>query len=114
MAGTFVINETDDWLPASWVFDNAMEEMARHIALDNSELAQELLDARTSTSMGYFDLRQRDSLSVMLIHKAAKHSLQLIRDQGAGAFARPEFFPGYVSQLEKLCNLLERDPRLHE
>jgi hypothetical protein len=110
MAGTLVVNEYSDWLPATWVFDGALNDIASHIEA-NSALRNLLLESRSSVSQAYLDLQQMDSQSFVTILKATENAIDSVKSRGPSSFATAEFFDGYLTQLEYLRDLLARDAR---
>lgn len=111
MAGTLIVNEKQDWLPASWVFDNVLESIAEVLVADEPQLAQEFLDARTTVGMGYLDLRAFPREQFISIMKSAQTALQKAKNEGPSVFQLPSYYPGYISHFENLCSILLTDPR---
>jgi hypothetical protein len=111
MAGTLVINDKSDWLPAGWVFDNVLEAISAEIRTQDPSLAELLNNSRTTVSQGYLDLRQQPIEIFQRITMGAEQALAKVRLQGSESFADTEFYRGYLTQLECLCRLLHADPR---
>lgn len=111
MAGTIVINDHADWLPAGWVYDNVLDAIACELREYDAALADEFLAARTTVSQGYLDLRNLDSDSYRQLLLAAERTLQAIRSAGPDTLALPDSYLGYLAQFETFCDLLVRDPR---
>lgn len=110
MAGTIVINDHAGWLPAGWVYDNALEAVAEELRRHDAELADACLAARTIVSQGYFDLRGLDAESYRRFVSAAEHALAAIQSAGLAAVPH-DFSAGYLAKLQNLCELLRGDPR---
>jgi hypothetical protein len=106
MAGTLVINEELCWMPAGWVFDNAIEHIARGLAGTDSALAQVLLDARTTKSVGYLDLRTMQENKFATVVDAADEAIREVETVGASVFGQSAFFPGYLDQFRRLQKML--------
>jgi hypothetical protein len=106
MGGTLEITETLCWMPARWVFDNAMEGLASHAAGEDPALARELLDARTSVSGGYLDVRLADRSRFAILARATADYIAETEYAGAEAFNLPAFYPGFVAQLKSLHSML--------
>ena len=54
MAGTLEITETLCWMPAGWIYDNALEGIAEHLGND---LRERPLSSLTEINGGYLDLQ---------------------------------------------------------
>jgi hypothetical protein len=111
MAGTLVINAHADWLPAGWVYDNALEAVAAELREHDAAPADDCLAARTTMSQGYFDLTNLDAERYRKFLSAAEQALSTIQSVGASAVARRDAYSGYLHQIHKLCDLLRADPR---
>lgn len=111
MAGTIVINDHADWLPPSWVYDNALEAIAGELRQDDGALADDCLAARTTVSQGYFELRNLDAENYRRLLAAAEQALATVQLAGPDAVARRDFYSGYLAQFQNLCELLRSDPR---
>lgn len=84
MAGTFIINELSEWLPASWVFDNAMEDLLQSVEVEATQLATELRDARETR---YCDVRRMDAAMFKRLAVAAQEAVMIVRERGTESFA---------------------------
>ncbi|HVA51697.1 MAG TPA: hypothetical protein VNH11_35480 [Pirellulales bacterium] len=111
MAGTIVINDHADWLPAGWVHDNVLEAVATELRQHDAALADDCLAARTTQSHGYFDMRGLDAETYRRFLSAAEQALATIQLAGPDAVTRRDFYPGYVAQFQRFCELLRSDPR---
>lgn len=105
MAGTLEIGEELCWMPAGWVYDNALEAMAS--CIDNTELAGTLLASRVDVNGGYLDLRGWGVESISALRDAAKKASTEFETRGADGFAMPEYYDGFVKHLRALVAMLE-------
>ena len=110
MAGTLEINERYCWMPAGWLFDHALEAIAARVGLTDSALGEELRHFRTESG-GYGDLKGLDGQRFQLFREAVQAARDAAFEDGPAAFAKPEFFPGYLGQLDALLQGLRTDPR---
>ncbi|MGH7139931.1 MAG: hypothetical protein ACREHD_29685 [Pirellulales bacterium] len=110
MSGTVVISEHADWLPSGWVYDNALEAISNELRRSDAPLADRCLEARTSVSQGYLDLKSLDDESYRRFLSAADQALATVRS-ALPADGHGEFYTAYFDQFEKLLKLLWADPR---
>jgi hypothetical protein len=110
MAGTIVINDHTDWLPTGWVYDNVLEAVATELRQHDPALADDCLSARTTVSQGCFDLRNLEAESYRRFLSAAEQALASIQSAGPAVVTLRDFYPGYVAQFQKFCELLHSDP----
>jgi hypothetical protein len=106
MAGTLDISENCCWMPAGWIYDNVLEQIASFIANEDNALANSLLAARTAGGTGYLDLRCCSRRELETIVRGAQNCLDSTRKQGGKAFYDSRFYPGFINQLESLLAML--------
>lgn len=111
MAGTIVINDHADWLPAGWVYDNALEAVANELRRHDTALADHCLAARISVSQGFLDLNRLDADGYRRFLSAAEQALATVQSTQSGDLTRCDYYSGYLDQFERLCELLRADPR---
>jgi hypothetical protein len=102
MAGTLVITEELDWLPAGWVYDNVLKGMASALSSSEPDLARRLLDSRTESNGGFLDLRECDPVTLSALIQAADDAYQAFEARGATSFRDPKFYPGFMNQFRLL------------
>jgi hypothetical protein len=102
MAGTLEIRDDLCWMPAGWVFDNLLERAAQA----EPELKEALLGALTEGGAGYLDMRGWSPTRVRRLKSAVRQVRDEVERGGAGAFANPQFFPGFLRQVDELLDLL--------
>jgi len=112
MAGTLIINPSADWLPAGWLFDEVLESIASEVASTQLDLARSLRAARTDAGSGYIDMTGWSAARMAAVVDAATSHLSHTESAGSQAFHDPEFFPGYLAQVDDLISKLRRDPRV--
>ena len=107
MSGTLEISNTHCWMPAGWVYDNAMERLAAVIQSRNTTLSRMLTESRTSEQGGHLDLRGLSVSELSLLVDASGEVCRLAALQGPNSFADPTFFSGFLSQLHQLHEMLK-------
>jgi len=110
MAGTLIINEKDDWLPAGWLFDNVLNEIVTQLPPSEAKL-REILEKANTKVTGYADLRGIDGATFRTFVAAAERAYEEVTAKGAAAFGDPEFYPGYIARYDDLRAKLNADPR---
>jgi hypothetical protein len=111
MSGTIKISDDSYWVPAGWVFDNALEIIAASFDDPSTPLANLIRDARTSVSTGYLDLSDLTNAQMQEVARAVFIAVDKERRAGGEAFDQPQFFSGYMQRLEELCAMFAADPR---
>lgn len=106
MAGTLEVTEELYWMPAGWVFDTVLEQMAAVLYPKEPGLAERLLDARTAANGGYLDLRDMDQETLGLIFHAADRAYGRMKEAGAQGFVAPAFYEGLLTQFQQLRDML--------
>ncbi|MFO0931754.1 MAG: hypothetical protein U1E39_03490 [Planctomycetota bacterium] len=99
------------WATPGWVFDNVLEDIARHVGPRDPELSHAIQEAIEGVQ--YLDASQWSSGRLLLLLEGARISRQQRLRAGPSAFQKPEFFPGFMTQVEQLIAQVELDPRLH-
>lgn len=111
MSGTLDINEHSAWMPAGWVFDNALALLVADLKSVDASLADTLLAAKTSVR-GYGDLRQLEPARFGLLLDAVERVYAQVELKGKEAFHDPMFFDGFMEQLSQFEALLRGDARV--
>lgn len=106
MAGTFFLPSGKSWSPAGWVYDNVLERMATIVVRKYPTVADTLLEARTEVNGGFLDFRDAGTDTLSLLSNAASEAYEQYKTEGAGSFYRPEFYPGFMEQLDELRVML--------
>jgi hypothetical protein len=107
MAGTLEVTHALCWMPAGWVFDNVLENVALFVGSTNPSLASRLFEARTTMGRGYLDLRNASAEELATVLGGVDSYLESAQEAGAGAFHDAAFFSGFVQQLQCLRTMLE-------
>ena len=109
MSGCVAISAKSSWTPAGWIFDNVLEDAADLLQDRDARLARLVRDALDGFE--YLDVTDWTSMEMSsLLQAVAAARAQRVR-RGAVAFAKPEFFPGFVEEVDRFIGLLESDPR---
>lgn len=106
MAGTLEVTDDLCWMPAGWVFDTVLERLASELHTPASELAAQLLAARTEANGGYLDLRASDRGTLDLLLNAADTAYGRLTQEGAKGFRTPEFYQGLLDQFQEFRDML--------
>ena len=110
MAGTLIVNDTADWLPPGWLYDNALKKIAAE--LPPTETALLALLAKADTTMtSYADLRKLDARTFRALVAAGEPARARLVAAGAASFHQPDAFPGYMRWFDELLAKLKADPR---
>ena len=112
MAGTLELSQDLCWMPAGWIYDNALEGIANIIGKSEPELQQRLLASLTDVNGGYLDLQQCDAGMLTMIETALASVIANAVSAGPNAMHDPSFYDGYVQQLREFHALLKK--RLNE
>src|SRR5215475_3247011 len=107
MGGALKISNELSWVPARWVFDNALEMIAKQIESQHSELAAELLAARTSVGIGYLNLQKYNREVPVILLRALGDVQRDLEKAGDTSFALPEYYPAFMMHLRELAKLFE-------
>jgi hypothetical protein len=109
MAGTLVINEGTCWLPAGWVYDSVLEDAGARLAGTSADLAERVLSATTSASIGYLEVGSwtREDLEAFAV--AVRQGLDRVVRGGESSFHDPRFFDGYVRKVTELVAMLDAE-----
>lgn len=108
MAGSFSISKDIFWGPAGWVYDNALEGIAKNLAYYyNYELCGKVLASTTYNNGGMLVL---DSVVDAEVFRSILKALERYR---AEVISRKDDFPknhidGYINQLDELAQLLQK------
>lgn len=105
MAGTLEITDELCWMPASWVYDNALEAIAS--CTSDAEVETLLLGALTEANGGHLDLRAVNIESMLSIRNAAKEAYRQFEASGAIGFTMPEYYDGFMKQFGLLIEMIE-------
>lgn len=103
MAGTLEITDRLCWMPAGWVYDNALRGMAEHVS---DELRERLLRSLTDVNGGYLDLQAASPAEIHAVRLALQVYIDKVEEAGPAATHNPEFFDGYLRQLQQLEAML--------
>jgi len=110
MSGCVAISAKSSWTPAGWIFDNTLEDAADLLQDRDARLARLVRDALEGFE--YLDVSSWTSMEMSsLLQAVVAARAQRVR-RGAAAFAKPEFFPGFVEEVDRFIGLLEADPRM--
>jgi hypothetical protein len=107
MAGTLEITETLCWMPAGWVYDNVLRDLATSLQAANSPLSCLLLSSITEENGGYCDLRDCEGVQLRQLICAARTTYSSTAQKGPDAFGDPRFYAGYMEQFQQLIEMLE-------
>ena len=106
MAGTLVLSEDLCWMPAGWIYDNALEGVAAIVCDEYSELQNRLLSSLTDANGGYLDLQSSAKEELQTILKAISTFIRKTVEAGPEGMHEASFYDGYVVQLGELEKLL--------
>ncbi len=109
MSGCIAISASSSWTPAGWIFDNVLEDVAHRLEGVDAQSARLVRDALEGFEYLSVSNWTEAQLSYLLQAVIASRAQRLHR--GAADFTKPEFFPGFIEQLNRLIGLLEADPR---
>ena len=112
MSGTLELSDKLCWMPAGWVYDEALERLAAELEAGQPSTSRILRQARTEENGGYLDLRSARTDELVALHRAAEDVYVRLKSEGVARFSAPEFYVGFVSQVLTLKEML-RD-RLRE
>ncbi|MBL8720081.1 MAG: hypothetical protein JNL79_29110 [Myxococcales bacterium] len=112
MSGTLVINEHDTWTVAGWLFDNVLERVSSRVDASSHELACLLREGATDVNGGFVDLSPLSSVRMHDLLTALEGLRAATVAQGPSSFHAPEFFDGYVTQMNLLIDMVRRDTRM--
>src|SRR5262245_32676520 len=99
MSGSVRISVGNSWAPPGWVFDNVLEDIARYVGPRSSELSHAIQEA--IDGFQYLDASQWSGDQILLLLEGARVSMEQRRRAGPSAFQKPEFFPGFMTQVEQ-------------
>jgi len=108
MAGTLVLSKELCWMPAGWVYDNALEGIAENIGESEPELKQRLLASLTYVNGGYLNLQQCDAIALRTIEAGLASVIAKTISAGSTAMYDPSFYDGYVQRLREFHSLLTK------
>ena len=129
MSGTFIVNEDHAWIPAGWVFDDVLTNIAAELEHEAPKLALQLLFARAEFDRalterghpkdgplavmpgGYCDLRAIDAATFGLILRAADRAYAKLLAEDENAFYDPSHRPSYIEKFRQLKEMLHSDAR---
>jgi hypothetical protein len=106
MAGTLEISDGLSWMPAGWVYDGALERLAKAIEADRPSVARALLRARTEANGGHLDLRTFRAEDLWAIERGADEAYAQLESAGPSSFAMPEYYAGFMEQFLALREML--------
>jgi len=109
MSGCIAINASSSWTPAGWIFDNVLEDVADELQGRDAQLARLVRDALEGFEYLNVSNWTETQMSTLLQAVVSSRAERLRR--GAAAFAKPEFFPGFLEAVDRLIGLLNEDPR---
>ena len=110
MSGSVRISRGNAWTPPGWVFDNVLSDVAVEIEPHDAELARLVREA--VDGFQYLDASGWQPQRLSLFLAAALESRRRRNRAGPAAFVKPEFFPGFVAELDRLIGQVEADPRI--
>ena len=109
MAGYLDVSDDLFWSPAGWVYDRVLEDLASAVDAENSELANTLLDGRTSVNGGFLDLRPSSRAEVTLLARACNEVWAKYEQRGPTSDYYPMFMDGLRSLREMLATRLSTE-----
>jgi hypothetical protein len=113
MAGTLQVNERSAWTPAGWIFNNVLERVALRIEPDDEDFATSVFDA-LGPMPGHLDLCNTPASQIQLLARATRDVCRRAEEAGPSAFPEGIFFDSFISELRRLQQLLNSDPRAGE
>jgi hypothetical protein len=112
MSGLIAVNDNDTWIAAGWVFRNIVADVARDLQARDPASARPFLDAESHGAGGAVDLSKMTGAQL----RQAVAAMQAVRERVAAAgphsFAQPDFFPGFLNQLDRLIAMTMSDVRM--
>lgn len=111
MAGTIDIRDDAVWMPAGWIFDDALELIAGELEGSDPALATQLLNARSNEGSGYLDLRMINPIKFRAILSAVESVYNRTLNEGPNSFSQPAFYDGFMKHLNNLKLSLQSDVR---
>ncbi len=109
-----IVSQHSAWMPASWVFDNLLELVAKELQGDDPELADDLLQGRTDVSVGFVDLGELDAKRFQAFQRAVDRAYDREAANGPQGYDSPEYYEGFLERLRDLRKLIAADPRSGE
>jgi hypothetical protein len=106
MAGTLELSKDLCWMPAGWIYDNALEGIANAVGSERPDLGQALLQSLTDVNGGHLDLQSSPVDDLKAMQNGLSHFTNVTMDAGPDALHNPDFFDGYVEQLRQFEKLL--------
>jgi hypothetical protein len=94
------LSEDRGWAPANWVLRNFFEQAQPYLHLV-PHLADDIMEAIT-TQVPMVSLRSAGTEAVRELLVLTNKVIEFNRERGSAGWHSPEFFPGYMDQLEKL------------
>ena len=112
MSASVRINETSVWVAATWIFDNALQDIAIVVDERDPQLAEVIRGGTTDQhAFGYLDLTSWSPEAVRRFLNSAVQAFSRRESLGATSFHEPKFFAVYMRLFEELIAVLRRDPR---
>lgn len=113
MSGAINVRQGVVWMPAGWVLDYALEQIAEELAPIDVALSRDILSGRTDDG-GYTDMSAWGAMQFRALTGAAKRRYDRILQSGPTSFHDPSFYDGFIRQFSDLVTMLQHDPRMAE
>jgi hypothetical protein len=113
MSGVVVVDKgrKSAWMKAGWAFDNVMKRLAIELNQAAPDLAEEILNARTDVSGGYYDLSGMDARTFRVLLKAADNAYAHLLSEDPSLFYDPSYRSTFVASFAELKDMLHADTR---
>jgi hypothetical protein len=101
MAGLIGVNKQKTWSAASWVFDDILKVLRKHLPTEGSARILELID-NIVPGLNSLSLENLSPEEMKIFRKGLKDAYQEILTSGRESFGEPEFYPGFMQRFELL------------
>jgi hypothetical protein len=110
MSGTLVIDEKVAWMPAGWVYNGVLEQIAQSLDERYAGIRQFLLEARTEFR-GYCDIQSLNIDDFNIVLEAAGRAYLKAANAGPEGFRDPKWYGPFIKHFGGLIEMLRGDPR---
>jgi hypothetical protein len=112
MAGALVVRQKLVWVPAGWIHDRVLRQLAADVKIRYPSLAAALLDARIEghgVATGSLNGCGPDEIRALV--EAARRCYDRAFEEGSSVYMDPEQWPALLWQIAELRAMLRWDPR---